>query len=103
MVIDIHGNVYVTGSSQGLTSSYDYVTIKYDASGNQIWNARYDGLGNTYDEAKSIAVDSTGNVYVTGSSIGLNNNYDYATIKYDSSGNQLWVARYDGPGGLSHC
>jgi hypothetical protein len=34
---------------------------------------------------------------VTGESVG-STIFDYATIKYDSSGQQQWVARYDGPG-----
>jgi hypothetical protein len=36
-------------------------------------------------------------VYVGGGSIGLTPNGDYCTVKYDSLGNQIWVARYDGP------
>jgi hypothetical protein len=45
-------------------------------------------------------VDGSGNVCVTGSSLGLNTiygNYDYATIKYNTNGLQLWIQRYDGP------
>jgi len=45
-----------------------------------------------------LAVDNSGNVYVTGLSTGSGTYFDYATIKYDSLGNQLWVTRYDGPG-----
>jgi hypothetical protein len=42
-------------------------------------------------------VDGSGNVYVTGYSLGSGTNGDYATIKYDPDGNQVWVAHYNGP------
>ena len=59
--------------------------------------ARYNGPGNGSDQARAIAVDSLGGVYVTGGSVGLGGNPDYTTIKY-SAGRQVWVARYHGPG-----
>ncbi|UCC97171.1 MAG: SBBP repeat-containing protein [Phycisphaerales bacterium] len=62
------------------------------------WVARYDGPGNADDYAKAMAVDASGNVYVTGYSHGAKSSYDYATAKYDGAGNLLWLARYDGPG-----
>jgi len=102
VAVDGSGNVYVTGFSVGPGSCNfvcnDYATIKYDASGQQQWVARYNGPANDDDHARAIAVDASGNVYVTGASIGTTwPDYDYATIKYDASGNQLWVARYNGP------
>jgi hypothetical protein len=96
---DDSGNVYVTGQSQDATcDDYDYVTMKYDPSGSQLWVQRYDGPGNSNDGASAIAVDGSGNVYVTGYSVGSGTNYDYTTIKYDHNGNQLWVQGYNGPG-----
>jgi hypothetical protein len=96
LALDGAGNVYVTGSSYGSDSNYDYATVKYDANGNQLWVARYNGPGNSYDFANALALDGAGNLYVTGSSYGSGTNYDYATVKYDANGNQLWVARYNG-------
>ena len=97
IAVDGSGNVYVTGQSEGLGSRRDYATIKYNPSGQEQWVARYNGPGNDWDGAEAIALDGSGNVYVTGESVGSGTLFDYATIKYDSSGQQQWVARYDGP------
>jgi hypothetical protein len=95
--LDPTGNVYVTGGSTGASGNLDYATLKYSASGSQLWLARYDGPGRGDDDAKGLVVDSSGNVHVTGYSLGAATGYDYATIKYDTLGNELWVASYDGP------
>ncbi len=98
LAVDTIGNVYATGSSYNLFTSYDYATIKYNAAGTQQWVARYNGPRNNFDHATALAMDAAGNIYVTGSSNALDITDDYATIKYDSSGVEQWVARYNGPG-----
>jgi uncharacterized delta-60 repeat protein len=98
IAVDGSGNVYVTGTSWGTAGNSDYATIKYNSSGQEQWVARYDGPGHFFDGATAIAVDNVGNVYVTGSSWGSGTGSDYATIKYNSSGGQEWIARYNGPG-----
>jgi hypothetical protein len=97
IAVDGSGNVYVTGRSGGSGTGWDYATVKYDPSGNQLWVARYNGPGNGDDMAYAIAVDGSGNVYVTGYSHGSGSDKDYATIKYSPSGTELWVQRYNGP------
>jgi len=93
---DASGNVYIVGSSQGIGSdSADYAVIKYNSAGDTQWVRRYNGPGNSIDFARQIWVDLTGNVFVTGYSIGSGTGQDYATIKYNSSGVEQWVARYD--------
>jgi hypothetical protein len=99
IAVDGQGNVYVTGHQEcGYYHYQDYATIKYDTNGNQKWVRRYNGPGSDLDSATAIAVDSQGNVYVTGQSWGPDTGWDYATIKYDTNGNQKWVQRYNGPG-----
>ncbi len=97
IVIDVSGNVIVTGTSYGSDTFEDYVTIKYDSDGQEKWVRRYNGSGNSSDYAKSIAVDVSGNVYVTGYSYGIETDCDYATIAYDANGIEQWVSRYNGP------
>jgi hypothetical protein len=99
IAIDDSGNVYVTGESPGLGTDRDYATIKYSPSGQEEWVARYNGPGNGIDAAYALAVDGSGNVYVTGASVGTTfPDFDYATIKYNSAGQEQWVARYNSPG-----
>lgn len=102
LAVDAGGNVYITGGSGGTVGApefdaFDYTTIKYNAGGVQQWEARYNGPGNHFDFARSLAIDVTGNVYVTGGSTGSGTDRDYATIKYNSAGVQKWVARYNSP------
>jgi hypothetical protein len=98
LAVDSSGNVYVTGWSVGSRTYDDYATIKYYANGDTAWVRRYNGPGDTTDDAFAIAVDISGNVYVTGASVGNGTESDYCTIKYDSNGNIAWVRRYNGPG-----
>ena len=99
IAVDEQGNVYVTGYSVSSGTGDDYTTIKYNSAGVEQWVARYNGPGNWFDYAYAIAVDGSGNVYVTGESYGgLGTGPDYATIKYNSAGVEQWVRRYNGPG-----
>lgn len=88
MVTDIAGNVYVTGgTNDGAGTGVDFLTIKYNSSGVLQWSKRYNGTANGDDYAMGIAIDGSGNIYVTGSDV---------TIKYNSAGDSLWVRKYPG-------
>src|SRR5690606_2821524 len=55
LAVDADGNVYVTGRSMNKLN-YDCITIKYDAAGIQIWEARYNGTENGEDMGNDIKV-----------------------------------------------
>ena len=89
--------VFVTGySGSQTTGGYDYATVAYNtATGAQLWVKRYNGPAGD-DFAHSMTV-SGNTVFVTGSSIGTNDGYDYATVAYNATtGAQLWAKRYNG-------
>jgi uncharacterized delta-60 repeat protein len=97
MTVDVSGNVYVTGASAGSGTGFDYLTIKYNSAGDLLWVSRYNGPGNGADVAQSLKVDASGNVYITGQSLRSGITNEYATVKYNSSGVQQWVQRYNAP------
>lgn len=111
VAVDPNGNVIVTGKSNngtsGSSSSYhadDFYTAKYAAADGQlIWEQRYNSPTNGHDSPQAMAVDSDGNVIVTGVSFanrtfGVNDLRDIYTAKYAATdGALLWDRRYNGP------
>ncbi len=98
LAVDKFYNVFVTGRSYNENGYRDYATVKYYPNGDVAWVRRYNGPANDQDKAYAIAVDSSGNAYVTGYSVGFGSDYDYVTIGYKPDGGTLWVDRYNGQG-----
>jgi len=97
IAVDGSGNIYVIGDTDnGTTYRWDFIIIKLNSDGNIILNKTYDG-GNSHDDrGRGIALDSSGNIYVTGWSITYNGaDTIMRTIKYDKNGNIIWNKTYD--------
>lgn len=119
---DATGNVYNTGGFMGTvdfdpssgvanlsnTTGIDIFVSKYDANGNYLW-AKQIGGSNLDSKPRAIAVDATGNVYITGFFIGTVDfdpsaasfnmtatNQDIFVCKLDASGNFVWAKAMSG-------
>ena len=92
LLLDQDLNPIVIGYSDSL--NYDMLIVKYDSSGQQLWNTRYAGTGNGWDIPHDAVCDSQNNIYVTGRSDDSTNVSDCFTLKLDSIGNILWTSRY---------
>jgi hypothetical protein len=83
IVTDAAGNVVVVGSTDDNISGKDFLIIKYSGAGVPLWTNRYDGPSSLDDYAAGVAVDGSGNVFVTGYSAGGSTSFDYATLASD--------------------
>ena len=93
---DSSGNIYVTGYTLGgldgntNSGSYDMFLVKYNSFGTKQWTKQLGSSG--WDWGNGVTTDSSGNIYVTGSTWGgLDGNtnsgsYDIFIVKYNSSG-----------------
>jgi hypothetical protein len=88
LALDPTGNIVICGASQNSSSNLDYVTLRYQPNGSQMWAAAFDST-NKDDVPRGLAVDTNGNTVVTGTSV---------TVKYSPAGQQLWTAPYGGRG-----
>jgi hypothetical protein len=94
LVIDPSGNALVTGYFFNDYTT-DFIVRKYDAGGTEVWASSYDGNVKVSSSPSAVAVDSSGNIIVTGGG-----HRDFATIKYSPSGVALWTNYCDGPAHL---
>jgi hypothetical protein len=80
--VDSADNAYVTGISSGTSSGSDFATMSYAPNGAERWVERWSSTGNYQDEATGIAVDSGGNIYVTGYATTPQGGSEIVTLKY---------------------
>ena len=118
IAVDGSGNVYVTGYSyatwngpagqnplHAYSGGYDIFVLKLNSSGAYQWHTFYGSSGD--DSGHGIAVDGSGNVYVTGYSDATWNGpagqnplhaysggYDIFVLKLNSSGAYQWHTFY---------
>ncbi len=100
--LDSSDNVYVTGTTMGdlfgtIAGESDAFIAKYDTDGNQVWAKQFGS--DLHDSSNNISLDSSDNVYVTGTTNGnisdTNVGSDDAFIaKYDTDGNQVWAKQF---------
>ena len=92
--VDNNGGIFITGSYYDVNTgtSNDFRLIKYDYSGNLIWQKFYD-FGNS-EFGKLINIDSQSNVIVSGYGALPGEYYvGWLIAKFDPSGNLLWYNR----------
>jgi hypothetical protein len=103
IAIDTSGNIYITGSTRGSLPGWtssgdkDIFLAKFDSSGNTIFVKQFGT--NQEDVAYGIAIDTSGNIYITGSSGGnlgttSAGGLDIFLTKFDSSGNRIFTQQF---------
>lgn len=101
LAVDGSGNAYVAGDFYADDDRHLMVTLKLDTAGAIQWT-RWAFYGYDYEEstAYDLALDGSGNAYVTGFLYKPfePDSYDYLTVKYSPSGATLWTRAYDGGG-----
>ena len=99
---DADGNVYLAGETEGSPAGanrgdFDAWVAKYDAEGTELW-ARQIG-SDDFDNARSVAVDASGNVYLAGSTSGAlagrpRSSSNAWAMKLDASGTEIWRRQF---------
>lgn len=100
LVLDTNGNIYVTGSfansavfGANTLNSYgnkDIFVAKYNTGGTLQWVQQAGGT--QADDSRSMSVDGSGNIYLTGP---INGNVNFGGNTYIGTGNSIFTAKYN--------
>jgi uncharacterized delta-60 repeat protein len=96
LAIDADDNIYTTGWFRNENDRTDFITVKYNPAGQQIWQAIYANPDNGYSFARSICLDSAGNVYVAGDVTTWSEVQLFQTVKYNNNGEFQWARTHNG-------
>ena len=111
VTVDSSNNVYVVGYTGGSlagesrSGANDAFLIKYNSSGASQYTKLL-GVSGADTQAKAVAVDRSGNVFVVGyttGALGISapvGRRDVFVAKYTSSGTRLGISQFGGSGGL---
>ena len=98
--LDPSGNVIMAGVPETTCGLFGLMIWKYDATGQLQWTTTYRDMPCDSFDAVGMAVDCAGDVFVAGTTAGVN--YDIVTAKFDgASGDFLWDRTHDGPAGTT--
>ena len=92
--VDGNGGIFITGSYYDVNTgtSNDFRLIKYDYSGNLLWQQFYNFGGSEF--GKLVNIDSQSNIIITGYGDLPGQFPGWITAKLDPSGNLLWYNRF---------
>ncbi len=98
VTVDENGYVYVTGwHDYHPNRDTSIIALKYDSDGNIIWQTTWNGA--YWEFGVSVAVDESGNVYITGERNKTEDwtpkDLDLILLKFDSNGDFLWSRVWD--------
>jgi hypothetical protein len=96
ILTDYSGSVYALGVQAFSTFSSDIILTKLSPAGTVLWTQYYNGTGNGNDIPSDMLIDRQNNIYICGKSTGIGTDFDFITLKYNSSGNLLWDSRTNG-------
>jgi uncharacterized delta-60 repeat protein len=95
-ILDAQGNARVAGHTENAQSQRDAILLTYDSSGSTTNTAIWTGEGDNSDNAREIARDNNGNLFVAGYSVGKDTDRDMFLMKLNVSGDTLWTRSVSG-------
>ncbi|NVO04285.1 MAG: SBBP repeat-containing protein [Bacteroidetes bacterium] len=95
MKYDANGFIYVLAvTTNNNDGDGDIAVIKYDTLGNHVWTSTK-SFTNYYDVPKAMAIDISGNAYVTGNIYPTGGTVDtIVTMKFNTLGTFKWAKSY---------
>lgn len=91
--IDISNNIIVTGVSRTSNNASKSVIIKLNEVGDILWESIYSDEYN-WSFSQNLAIDTNGNIFITGYVNSGWNSRDMFVCKFDGDGNLLWSDIY---------